>query len=138
TLPGAQAPVRSVQQLPTSPPRRGDERVLLVEDEEKLRIGTARVLRARGYDVVTASDGLEALALIEDAVCAFDLVITDVAMPRLRGDELAQRLAQIRPGLPVICVSGYASGEARNVEHLLSKPVPEAVLLEKIREVVDG
>lgn len=138
TLCGALAPASDSGPSGAAELRKGDERVLLVEDEEALRIGTARVLRSRGYDVVTASDGLEALALIEDAMCAFDLVITDVAMPRMRGDELARRLALVRPSLPVICMSGYSSGDTPSIDHLLTKPVSEAELLGMIHEVLDG
>jgi PAS domain S-box-containing protein len=116
----------------------GSERILLVEDEDPLREATARLLRARGYDVVTAGDGIEALDVMDREERPMDLVVTDVAMPRLRGDELAERLAVIAPEVPVLFVSGYDSGEAPQVGRLLPKPVAEQDLLRAVREVLDG
>jgi PAS domain S-box-containing protein len=116
----------------------GSERILLVEDEDPLREATARLLRARGYDVLTAGDGIEALDVMDREDRPMDLVVTDVAMPRLRGDELAERLAVIAPEVPVLFVSGYDSGEAPQVGRLLPKPVAEQDLLRAVREVLDG
>jgi PAS domain S-box-containing protein len=116
----------------------GSERILLVEDEPPLREATARLLRARGYDVLTAGDGLEALDVMDREVRPMDLVVTDVAMPRLRGDELAERLAVRAPELPVLFVSGYDSGAAPAVGRLLPKPVAEQDLLRAVREVLDA
>jgi PAS domain S-box-containing protein len=115
----------------------GSERILLVEDEQPLREATARLLRARGYDVLTAGDGVEALDVMDREERPMDLVVTDVAMPRLRGDELAERLAVTAPDLPVIFVSGFDSGEAPQVGRLLPKPVAEQDLLRAVREVLD-
>ncbi|MBV9952583.1 MAG: PAS domain S-box protein [Acidimicrobiia bacterium] len=116
----------------------GSERILLVEDEQPLREATARLLQARGYDVVTAGDGIEALDVMDHEERPMDLVVTDVAMPRLRGDELAERLAVIAPEVPVLFVSGFDSGEAPLVGRLLPKPVAEQDLLRAVREVLDG
>jgi CheY-like chemotaxis protein len=115
----------------------GSERILLVEDEQPLREATARLLRARGYDVLTAGDGIEALDVMDREERPMDLVVTDVAMPRLRGDELAERLAVRAPELPVLFVSGYDSGAAPAVGRLLPKPVAEQDLLRAVREVLD-
>jgi PAS domain S-box-containing protein len=116
----------------------GDERIMLVEDEEPLRAGTARLLREHGYDVVVASDGIEALELFEVEKDAVKLVLTDVAMPRMRGDEFAARLAERRADLPVIFMSGYDSGDTPLTGRLLAKPVQQETLLRTIREVLDG
>lgn len=89
----------------------GSERILLVEDEEPLRVGTARLLAAYGYDVVTAGDGLEALEVLEHDE-RFDVVLTDVAMPRMRGDEFAAVLRERRPDVPLVFVS--ATSRARH------------------------
>ncbi len=138
TLRGGIGPPAEAQPHPGAQAAGGTERILLVEDEESLRLGTARVLVASGYEVLVAADGLEALAMIEADDGSIALVITDVVMPRLRGDEMARRLQETRPALPVVCMSGYASREARGVERLLTKPVPEDVLLRTIRDVLDG
>jgi two-component system cell cycle sensor histidine kinase/response regulator CckA len=105
-LPLASAPIESVA---ASPPaaglRRGSEHVLLVEDNEAVRLATAKLLAALGYAVTTAVDGVEALERIAD-VPGIDLVLTDLMMPRLGGAELAKQLAERLPGLPVVFMSG--------------------------------
>ena len=114
----------------------GHERILLVEDEAGLRATTGRILVHAGYEVVVACDGVEALEIFA-ADARFDLVLTDLAMPRMRGDELATRLAEQAPDLRVIVASGYDTGHASS-RHRLAKPVSEEVLLRSVREVLDG
>jgi two-component system, cell cycle sensor histidine kinase and response regulator CckA len=116
----------------------GTERILLVEDEKALREGTARLLRSQGYEVVTAADGLEALAIMDSGERPIDMVVTDVAMPRMRGDELHRRLTGTHPALPVLFMSGYDSRAAELPARLLAKPVAENELLTAIREMLDG
>jgi two-component system, cell cycle sensor histidine kinase and response regulator CckA len=116
----------------------GSERILLVEDEQALRDGTARLLQSRGYEVVTASDGLDALAIMDREERPIDMVVTDVAMPRMRGDELHEHLAGTHPALPVLFMSGYDSGASELPGRLLPKPVLEHELLTAIREMLDG
>jgi PAS domain S-box-containing protein len=128
--PGAASPV-------VPPPRRGSERILLVEDESALRSGTMRLLIEHGYDVLTAVDGLEALEVFEQSG-GVDLIVTDVAMPRMGGVEFADRLAERSSTTPVIFMSGYDSGDAPLTGVLLAKPVAEHDLLRTVREVLDG
>ncbi len=135
-LRGAMAQPRAVGAA--QDPLGGSERLLLVEDEPALRAAMARVLGARGYDVVVASDGLEALDVYEADDGRIELVLTDVSMPRMRGDGLAAELAARGADVPVIFMSGYAAGEAPMGGRLLPKPVTEDVLLRAIREVFDG
>lgn len=116
----------------------GRERILLVEDEEPLRVGTARLLRSHGYDLVVASDGVEALEVIERFGESLSLVLTDVVMPQMRGDELAARLADLGYRIPVVFMSGYDSSGIPMAGILLPKPVGEETLLRTIREVLDG
>jgi PAS domain S-box-containing protein len=116
----------------------GNERLLLVEDEASLRFVTERILTEHGYTVVTASNGVEALELFDELGGAVDLVVTDVVMPRMRGDELAQRLLERQPGIRVLLMSGYAWGDVDLPGRLLEKPVPEADLLRAIREELDA
>ena len=115
----------------------GTECVLLVEDEVQLRVGTARLLRGFGYEVVVACDGVEAMELFDTDEDGIDIVITDVAMPRMRGDEFATRLAELRPDLPLIFMSGYRSGTNSLTGRVLQKPVDKADLLRAIRESLD-
>jgi CheY-like chemotaxis protein len=116
----------------------GTECVLLVDDEVPLRVATARLLRGYGYEVVIACDGLEAMELFERDGESFDIVITDIAMPRMRGDEFAMRLAERRPDLPLIFMSGYRSGSSPLTGRVLQKPVDKGDLLRAIRETLDG
>ncbi|MBI5090570.1 MAG: PAS domain S-box protein [Actinobacteria bacterium] len=115
----------------------GRERILLVEDESALRLVTARILADQGYDVVTAVDGLDALEVFERTGRAVDLVLTDVAMPRMRGDEMSRLLLQRMPSLRVVFMSGYDSRNQELDGRLLEKPVSEDALLRTIREALD-
>ena len=118
-------------------PEGGHERILLVEDDAALRMGTARILVEQGYEVLVACDGVEAQEVFEREGAALDVVVTDVAMPRMRGDELALRLGERSPAMPVIFLSGYDPGDTPLTGRLLAKPVAEDTLLRAIREVLD-
>jgi PAS domain S-box-containing protein len=136
-LPGS---AESVPTTSSAPVRHegGNERILFVEDEEPLRVGTARLLKEYGYDVLVAADGLEALQVFAQEADTIDLVLTDVAMPRMRGDVFAARLATLHAKVPLVFMSGYDSGETPLTGRLLAKPVQEDELLRTIREVLDG
>lgn len=111
-------------------------RILLVEDERPLRRGTARLLQAHGYEVVTAEDGQHALDLVLSGN-RFDLVITDLVMPRMRGDELARGLSAAGVETPVLFTSGYDSGDVRDLPGpLLIKPVSESDLFQAVTSLV--
>lgn len=115
------------------------ERVLLIEDEPIVRELEALVLRERGYDVVEAATGEEALA-VEGRI---DLVVSDIVLPGLSGTETVERLRETRPGLRVVFVSGYAEGsivERGIVEpgvDFLVKPFGPDQLTDLIRVVLD-
>ena len=81
--------------------------ILVVEDAESIRKMVCAMLTQWGYSCLDASDGAEALRLVEGAPDAIDLVLTDVIMPKMGGAELARRLASIRPGLRILFMSGY-------------------------------
>ncbi len=121
-------------------------RVLLVEDEALIAELFAETLSAEGHDVVVAGDGQEALKLFAAAEAtgrAFDIVVTDVCMPRMDGVTLANRLRSAHPDLPVVLVTGYASAEQlsalsrrENGEILvLPKPVDLTRLCTAVRSV---
>jgi len=82
-------------------------RVLVVDDEESVRTFAGRVLRDGGYDVVYASDGPEALRLVETQP-PFDVFVVDLVMPQMRGDELARRLRLADPDVNVLYFTGYS------------------------------
>jgi signal transduction histidine kinase/CheY-like chemotaxis protein len=117
--------------------------VLVVEDEEAVRTMVARLLQSEGYRTLEAEDGHQALDLIARHGGPIDLVITDVAMPKLNGRELAVRLKPLRPRLPVLFISGYTDDEMvrRGLiepnSPFLSKPFTPEVLAAKVRLLLD-
>ena len=96
----------------------GQGTILLVEDEEGLRSLNARGLRSRGYSVVEASNGIEALEMLEEKNGAVDLVVSDVVMPEMDGPTLLKSMREKNPDLKIIFVSGYA-------EDAFEKSLPE-------------
>jgi two-component system cell cycle sensor histidine kinase/response regulator CckA len=121
---------------------RGSERVLLVEDNEAVRLSMAKLLAALGYAVTTAVDGMDALERI-DAGLDVDVVLTDLAMPRLGGAELATSLAERKPDLPVMFMSGNLDVDElrEQVEQghvqFLQKPVSLRELALAVRAALD-
>jgi CheY-like chemotaxis protein len=120
----------------------GTERLLLVEDERSVREVAERTLRALGYVVTTAGDGLEALAALEAAHGNFALVLTDVRMPRCTGIELAERLHGPWPHLKVVFMSGHseallAQGAMRTGIVVLPKPFTASELAVCVRAALD-
>lgn len=91
----------------------GKATILLVEDEDAVRAFAAKALERKGYTVLSASSGDEALELLEDHVAAIDILVTDVVMPNMDGPALAMKIREMRPALPVLFMSGYAEGQLR-------------------------
>ena len=118
------------------------ERVLVVEDETALRQVTARILQAGGYTVTHTGSPAEALSLIEHGH-AFDLLLTDVVMPEMLGTELGVRVAEIRPDLPILYMSGYidplvgARYQISDPELIVQKPFSREDLLARVRDTFD-
>jgi CheY-like chemotaxis protein len=115
--------------------------VLLVEDDQAVRIVVRRVLQARGYAVLEAKNGKEALQLAAEHA-AIDLVISDVVMPEMGGRELVDRLAVERPGLKILLMSGYTQGAVARQDTLpphvvfMEKPFVVDELLAKLAELL--
>jgi DNA-binding NtrC family response regulator len=96
---------------PPSPARAAPTSYLLVvDDETAVRRFACRVLERAGYGVIEATDGVEALELVERNGRSLEAVISDIVMPRMNGVELMQALSSTAPELPVILMSGYATG----------------------------
>jgi two-component system, cell cycle sensor histidine kinase and response regulator CckA len=121
----------------------GAETILVVEDEDAVRSMMREALEARGYRVLVARNGVEALDLAGRYGDYIDLLITDVIMPQMNGAELAQRLARLRPGLRVLFVSGYTDdavirlGVLERRTAFLQKPFSLDVLARTVRDVLD-
>lgn len=144
-LPRSHDPARS----PTAPRSLelpcGTETVLIVEDDQSVRDLAVRVLRTQGYKVYEAADGASALARVEELGDEpIDLLFTDVILPQMRGQELAQCLMERRPGLTVLMASGYGDSGLSpvaiedGVQAWLAKPYGPAALLQRVREVLDA
>ena len=111
--------------------------VLVVDDQAAVRRFATRVLEREGYAVIEASDGMEALELIKQGGASVEVVVSDIVMPRLNGVELMQALSASHPDLPVILMSGYATGALAELGiaapcALLPKPFPPERLLEEV------
>jgi CheY-like chemotaxis protein len=122
----------------------GTEKILLVEDDPRVREVTSRALRSGGYEVIAAKGSVEAADLIAREPSPLHLLITDVVMPGLGGRNLAHQLRQARPDLRVLFISGYAEnvlsrdGALEAGSELLLKPFTTTSLLARVRAVLDG
>ena len=129
---------------PTVVSRSGTETILLAEDNAGLRKLAMRVLEPAGYTVLGAATAEEALRLLERHEGSVHLLLSDVVMPGMSGRQLAEHLAQTRPGLKVLYMSGYTSdtivrhGVLEAQVPFLNKPFSAAALLQKVREVLDS
>jgi signal transduction histidine kinase/CheY-like chemotaxis protein len=123
---------------------KGNGTILLVEDEPALRALTAESLKKLGYMVLSAGDGIEALAAVEQHSGGIDVVVTDIVMPRMGGPELVERLRQKQDGFGVIFMSGYSESAAREnastmrEASLLNKPFSWELLARKVSDVLEG
>jgi two-component system cell cycle sensor histidine kinase/response regulator CckA len=121
---------------------RGNETILLVEDERSIRELLRKILSGRGYTVIVASDGEEAIAAAAAYEGEIDLVLTDVVLPRLGGPQVVERVRAERPGVKVLYMSGYTAEAASGFElvgaglSFLTKPFTPNQLTRRIREVL--
>jgi two-component system cell cycle sensor histidine kinase/response regulator CckA len=120
----------------------GQGTILLVEDEEGLRSLNARGLRSRGYSVIEASNGIEAMEALEQKDGAVDLVVSDVVMPEMDGPTLLREMRIRNPNLKIIFVSGYAeeafdkSLPENEQFAFLAKPFALSALVAKVKETM--
>jgi CheY-like chemotaxis protein len=118
---------------------RGDETILLVEDDPSIRRVVSQTLSGLGYRVLTAASGLEALALSSLQDASVDLVVTDMVMPGMSGQTLARHLASRGRHPKVLFISGYApEWTSEGIAPMLQKPFSPAELAEAVRNVLDG
>ena len=142
-LRGEAAPAAEAER---APPRdvTGQDTILLVEDEEAVRSFAARALKLRGYNVLEASGGEEALEIVKSHGGAIHLLVTDVVMPNMDGPTLVRNVRRLLPDIQVIFMSGYAEEAFRRNDekaedlHFLPKPFGLKQLAAKVKDVLSG
>jgi two-component system, cell cycle sensor histidine kinase and response regulator CckA len=118
--------------------------ILVAEDDSLVRGMVRRALIEAGFQVIEAANGHEALAVMQSGSAGVDAVLTDLAMPELGGRQLARRLTEKWPDLPVVFMSGYTEDDVARRGLLdagvffLEKPISPEVLTRKMRQVLDG
>ena len=141
-LPRVDAPAHPEERARSSDTGRAQGHILLVEDDAAVRTSTLRVLSDRGYVVLPAASGEEALELEAAHGGRIDLILTDVVLPGMNGRELAERLAERRPSVPVLFTSGYnddlilARGTRRDAVRFLPKPFTPSTLLDTVVRIL--
>jgi CheY-like chemotaxis protein len=122
----------------------GIEHILFVDDEPTIVKMSHRILESLGYDVTTRTSSIEALELFRVQADQFDLVITDMTMPKMTGEDLAKELISIRPTIPIILCTGFSKSMDEQkameigIQGFISKPILKREMAETIRKVLDN
>ncbi|MBM9520966.1 transporter substrate-binding domain-containing protein [Desulforhopalus vacuolatus] len=142
-LPNAEEEFQQETEIVFSLPT-GNERVLVVDDEETVAEMTKRRLESLGYQVTLETDSIKALELFRSNPHAFDLIISDQTMPILTGEQLARELLNIKPDIPIIICTGYSSkidvekANSIGISAFLMKPVDNVELSKTVRQTLDA
>ena len=121
--------------------RGNGERILLVDDEEGIRLMGQAILEEFGYQVLTAENGLEALKLYKEHGNAIDLVLTDMSMPTMDGREEILELRAINPDIKIVASSGVfplPAGWLDDIRYFISKPYSADSLLKIVRQAIEA
>ncbi len=143
-LPRVDEAVEAASQTVAARTTQGSETILLVEDDSVLRELIGAGLRADGYKILVATNGVDALRVSEQHPGSIDVLLTDVIMPQMSGPDLARSLAPRRPGMKVLYISGYTDDKLRHASIsgsevvLIQKPFQLVDLTQKLREVLGG
>jgi CheY-like chemotaxis protein len=136
-------PLEKIERPAPTEARGGNETILMAEDEDLVRWTAKHVLESHGYKVLDAADGDEAFRQCNEHGGAIHLLITDMVMPGMNGQELARRAKELIPGIKVLRTSGYPGkiaaeqGFLESEEVFLEKPFSIESLVSKVREVLD-
>jgi CheY-like chemotaxis protein len=143
-LPLAEGPVEKPSETEDSvQDYTGTENILFVDDEKSIRNSVRSCLEGVGYIVTAVADGQEALDIFAKDLDRFDLVITDLTMPGMTGEQLSQELMRLRPNTPVILCTGHGTAisrersDAAGTTAVLHKPLTPTDLLQVVRNVLD-
>jgi len=137
-------PAKGRSSRSTSGASRGDETIMVVEDNEDVRAFACEALKSRGYDVVEAESPSKALNWAEQSKQSIDLLLTDVIMPGMNGKELQRRLSELHPDLLAVFMSGYPDdiiahhGMLDDGLAFVEKPFRADTLAQRIRQALDG
>src|SRR5262249_31706371 len=116
--------------------------ILVVEDEHQVRNLTRAMLARHGYRILDAASPAEALEIAAEATVPIDLLLTDIVMPLMSGIDLAKAVAQVRPGIKVLFMSGYTDAAVVNQGMLtaetpfIQKPFTSAALVDRVQQVL--
>jgi CheY-like chemotaxis protein len=138
-LRGTHTPEIQTGEVPVSS---GSGTILVVEDDEMVRLLTTVMLREMGYTILVANSPQEALALCKETGTPIDLLITDVVMPEMKGPELREKVRALRPGIKVLFMSGYTSdvivnhGVLEEGVNFIQKPFNMEDLGRKVHDVL--
>ena len=125
-------------------PHRGNECILVIDDEKDLVIAMQNYLAALGYDVVTSTDGLDALGIFRKDPRRYDLIITDMTMPQMTGLRLSREILSVRPEIPIILCTGYhesiteAEAKRHGIREFVMKPIRLSEYSRLIRKSLDS
>jgi two-component system cell cycle sensor histidine kinase/response regulator CckA len=138
----AAAPARPVEAGDDAADLTGTATILLVEDEDPVRLFSARALRNKGYRVIEAKSGEAALEIVERGAEQIDLIVSDVVMPKMDGPEMASKIRERYPTMKVIFISGYTEEAFRDRlthdVHFLPKPYNLKQLAAKVKQVIEA
>ena len=138
----SERPMRAAETTPS--PWVSSAHLLLVEDNAMVRRSIENTLRGMGYQVLAVESGERCIEVVQDLARPVDLLITDVVMPEMSGKELIERVHVLRPGLPVLFMSGYDRSTLASrkqpvvVEHFLQKPFDSEDLARAVCKVIGG
>jgi two-component system, cell cycle sensor histidine kinase and response regulator CckA len=135
---------RTTRPTRAAPAGRG-ESIVIAEDDPAVRRVAERILDGAGYRVRTTRSGAEAIDLLDDSSVGVDLLLADIVMPGMRGDDLARRAVAMRPGLHVLFMSGYSDqapprdlGPTSGSTSFIDKPFDAGTVLERVREMLNS
>ena len=135
---------RDYQPYERTTPLRGSEKILFVDDEAAIARLGHQILEKLGYRVRSYTSSLEALARFQENPTDFDLVVTDMTMPHMTGEQLAKEIRQFRPDIPIILCTGFnkklldTTDPPKHVSVVMNKPVSKQDLAKTVREVIDN
>ena len=142
-LPEAGEPEVKKRKTKPEPLPKGEEHILLIDDEKQVVEIHRRLLEHQGYTVTVQTKSLEALELFRTSPESFDMVVTDMTMPDMTGDKIAREIKQIRPAVPVLLCTGYSekiNGQEQNpdFDEFLMKPIDKATFVITVRRLLDS